>query len=580
MYWSEGGMGNFGLRRQSRRLGCAGGKRRLCRRSPYGLLLLLLILAIPLFAEDFGPLTLTIESPMSSGSRVGAYVERAFVIVNRSAEPRDVRLSILMSSKAASYAVRTLKLPGRATQRVVMTWPVIDRGSMHLSVEVDGRGYPPQPLPDERWDDYEGRPVLISPALDDVAMQKKLPSGSDIVFRRASSSTPAWSTSWLAYDRFGGVVVTRQEWAEAPAPVQAAILRWVRCGGLLTIVPRANGGDDDAVVRLRTTYLGFGRILDSNNDITRFPPTMMENLQRDWARVPVGGKEEAVRSSVGSLLGDARVPTGLLLWFLIAFAVVAGPVSLAMLAKKNRRIWIFWSVPAAGVAASLFIVLVTLASEGVHSVSRVRGLTYLDEVAGEATTLAWAGFYCTFPPDGTLRFDGDTEVRPASFTGGVTVDLGDGQHFAGLIGSRVASFIALRRSEPRRERMVFRMEHGSLTAVNGLGAPVSALRVMMPDGGVWAGSNLAAGAKQVLTPRGRPASAAPESVAKILSERSYWEALPEVKSEGQESPLRPGMYMATLASNPFVEFPLGRGREATSSGVVIGMMRGEGGDAR
>src|SRR4029077_1558861 len=114
---------------------------------------------------------------------------------------------------------------------VVMTWPVIERASMNLQVTVDGRTYPPQRLPDEHWDEYEGRPILISPALDDVAMQKKITSGSQLIFRRASASTTAWSTSWLAYDRFAGVVVTRAEWAEAPAAVQAAVLRWVRCGG-------------------------------------------------------------------------------------------------------------------------------------------------------------------------------------------------------------------------------------------------------------------------------------------------------------------------------------------------------------
>jgi hypothetical protein len=545
------------------------------------LLLLVLFCANSLAAEDYGVVSVQVEPTMSGGSRVGAYAERAFVLVNRSADPRDVRLSILMSGRRNNYAVRSVKLGARATQRVVLTWPILDRDSLSLLVTVDGRSYPARRLPDDRWDEYGGRAILISPDLDDIALQKTLTPGSEVYFRRASTTTRDWSTSWLAYDRFAGVVVTQSEWAEAPTAVQAAILRWVRCGGLLTIVPRAGGGSEDAEVRIGTTYLGFGRILDSNSDISRFSPSLITSFQRDWFRVHMGGpRQEAVRSSAASLLGDRRVPTRLLLWFLIAFAVAVGPISLWQLARRNRRIWIFWTVPAAGLVASVFLVGVTLASEGIHTVSRIRGLTYLDEVAGEATTLASAGFYCTFPPDGTLRFDGETEVSPSMSVNGVTVDLTDGQRFAGLIGSRVPSFIALRRSEPRRERVLFRSGLDGVTAVNGLGAPIAHLRVMMPDGVVWYGGDLPPGGRQLLRRSDGQVPGTVDALSKVLAEGSSWEELPEGLPAFAYRVLRPGTYVATLSSNPFVELPLGRGREATTSGVVIGQMRGEGGDAR
>ena len=41
-----------------------------------------------------------------------------------------------------------------------------------------------------------------------------------------------------------------------------------------------------------------------------------------------------------------------------------------------------------------------------------------------------------------------------------------------------------------------------------------------------------------------------------------------------------GMYVATLRTSPFMEMPLGKGRESKSSGVVIGLMKQESGDAR
>jgi hypothetical protein len=114
-------------------------------------------------------------------------------------------------------------------------------------------------------------------------------------------------------------------------------------------------------------------------------------------------------------------------------------------------------------------------------------------------------------------------------------------------------------------------------AVNGLGAPITELQVMMSDGGVWFGRNLDPGARQVLVRTRTQAPAPADAVAAILSGRTYWESLPDAATKDTSNLLRPGMYLATLSSNPFVEFPLGHGRETTSSGVVIGHMRGEGG---
>lgn len=549
------------------------------------LLLLLALVAASGQAADFGPIRVIPEPPLAPGVRPGSYVERVFTITNDSADAHEVRITIVPTQPESDQplVVRTLKIGPRTAQRVSMLWLVTMRNPMGARITVDGKTFNQRlNLSEVGYYEYYQRSVLTGRSLDEVVLQKAMMSSSPSAYRQfdfqRSTLPPAeWSSRWLAYDRFSGIIMSRRDWSELPAAVQAAVVRWVRCGGVLLFVPGPEG-DAKENPKVAITYAGFGRVLESNRTLPSLTPNLAQYIREAFLATPIGREPEygVTRSDAGALLGSQKVPTSTLFWCLMLFAVIAGPVALIILAKKNLRVWIFGIVPAGGILLSIAIVVITLLSEGIHTISRLRSVTLLDEVAGEATTLGRAGFYCTFPQDERIRFDGDSEIIPLGHWPALRADLTDGQRLSGAVGSRVPTFYNLRRSEPRRERIIFRESPTSLSALNGLGATIMELRVTMPDGRSWHARNIAPGAQQVLErvpPPVRFADAA--ALSQLIEGTPSGEAIADRVAGEAGSVMRPGMYIATLATSPFTEQPLGRNKESRSTGVVIGLMKGE-----
>ncbi len=538
-------------------------------------------------ATDFGPITISVDPPMTGGLRAGAYAERTFTVTNESLEPHLVRLMIAEGDEKSHLVSRTLTVGSRMTQRVSMAWLVTGRNLIALSVDVDGKSFRRTlPLADDGYTDSDERTILLGRSLDEVAVKDALHAinGSSsevtVVPRRASVDPAHWSTRWLAYDRYSSVVVSRHDWDELPPAVQAGVGRWVRAGGVLTIVPGHNL-DEPGIAKITTTHLGFGRIHESSKNIELLPSKLLDFLHQSWLRVPLGGEPDySPRTDAGTLLGKQKVPTSIIFWSLLAFAILFGPVTLGVLARKNLRVWIFAIVPVAGVIASIAIVGVTLASEGIRDVARIRAVTLIDETAGEATTVGSVGFYCTFPPDGRVRFDGESELRGPALWRDREVDLTDGQRFKGLIEGRVPTYFTIRKSEPRRERVEFRSDSDGVVAVNALGAAIDLLDVAMPNGKCYRGRHVPAGAQVRLQPVPAPEKfATADAAGMAMSDSGGWEGLADRIASGSSSLLRPGVYLASIDAAPFVELPLGPRVENHISEVVVGQMKAEGGDA-
>src|SRR5205085_10307058 len=138
---------------------------------------------------------------------------------------------------------------------------------------------------------------------------------------------------------------------------------------------------------------------------------------------------------------------------MLGFAVPIGPVNMIVLARKNRRLWLLWTVPAISLVTCLAVFGYMLAAEGWQGHRRVAALTRPDGPSHRATTLAWAGFYSPLTPGDGLHFSQDTEVAPQSATefrygrrGGNahTLDWGQDQHLArGWVQPRVPAHFML-----------------------------------------------------------------------------------------------------------------------------------------
>jgi hypothetical protein len=132
------------------------------------------------------------------------------------------------------------------------------------------------------------------------------------------------------------------------------------------------------------------------------------------------------------------------------------------------------------------------------------------------------------------------------------IDWTEDQHLAsGWITARVPAHFAIRKSEPRRERLNVRREAGAISVVNGLGAEIRQLWWAERDGKVYSAENVQAGAKASLKltelrTRGEVAG---------LREafRANWEDQIKQYSQAPLETLEAGCYLAVLDSSPFLE---------------------------
>ncbi len=300
-------------------------------------------------------------------------------------------------------------------------------------------------------------------------------SGGAVAFLRSESTVAEWSTNWLGYTCYDVVLVTETEAAAMPADVLQALRRYVETGGVVLVyvvevrgkatdfrraMPEAlrdpGAGTDESLF-----HVGFG----TTRVFANFWPTDSSLTVSKEPTVP-GDKNVKVA-------GEFNVPVRGLLILVILFAVGIGPVNLWLLSRRQKRMWLWWNVPAVSVLTCLAVFAYSLFSEGFTGRGRTVVLTLLDENAHHATTIGYASFYCPLAPSDGLRFSYDTEVTPLHASTGydfdpysyrrsyrrqegraMTIDWTNDQHLeSGWVASRVPAYFAVRKSETRRERL-------------------------------------------------------------------------------------------------------------------------------
>ncbi len=562
---------------------------RRARRSPAAgetpaLLLFLLLFALSAHADNFGPINVLALQSLGDAANAG-YNVRRFDIENPTHDSHKVTLTIVVNGygmRSELHTSRTFTAPAGST--ITVEIPEQMQGwapSRELAVEVDGRHRGPDMKLPTTGSGERGMQILLSPSFTDTVlreqMKKRGPSPNSCEFIRSEVPIRQWSTNWLAYTPFVGVAMTTAEWAELPAATQLGVQRWVRSGGTLLIAgaPLTLPGVktiERNVPGYTENNLAFGRVFLVSTPIDAAPEPLFDALSGSWQ----GSQQMTTTTSspmeLLPLLGSSRVPVAAMFTLLIVFAVSSGPISLFMHAKKNRRLWIFWSMPAAALIASAGIVLASLASEGWQRVMKSSSITYLDENSGEATTIGVIGFYATLPPNGEIRFSPDTEFR--LFGDSVhleEVDATDGQKLSGWVDSRVSTYFAFRKNEHRRERLSVQTRNGQLVAVNGFGSRISTLWLVADDGTVYRSDKIEPGAESAL--HVAQSDRLNEVQPVWLGSPDAWVNYPSRWAAEPASMLRRGGYIAVLDSSPFVERALEHPRTTSTNGVVLGVLK-------
>jgi hypothetical protein len=409
---------------------------------------------------------------------------------------------------------------------------------------------------------------------------------------RDESPAANWSDSWLGYSGYDGVVVTSQEMAGMPAEVSSALWRYAECGGTLLIigpweVPHPWRQRVLKSAPLTTYYAGFGQCIVTGavdpKSLTSaqwsYLKEAFETTQKPWKATPL---DSEARNRLFPVADNVGVPVRGLFLMMLLFVVLIGPVNLFVLARKKKKMWLYWTAPLISLVTCLAVSAYSILSEGWYGRARTQAFTILDEGSHRASTIGWTAFYTPLAPGDGLHFSYETEVSPQTerhyyYGGGEavfkSVDWTGDQHLeTGWVTARTPAHFMIRRTEIRRERiLVNKGADGSLSVVNGLGARVKALWVAEKDGKMYEATDIEAGATALLRPSqpSRPPAVAFDTLRKAYADD--WVRFARFSAPPSDW-LNPGTYFALLDSCPFVEEGL-RVDDRKAEAVVFGIMK-------
>ena len=414
---------------------------------------------------------------------------------------------------------------------------------------------------------------------DNSAQASSYSSGSSradtIESLRAELPVTDWSENWLAYTPFDAMVLNAADFNSMPSGVFAAIGNYLQAGGNVFVF-----GPGDLPQTWRSTQktlsvdgveyhpgLGTCFVSPTKNFSTLDPKTLqwlrstVNNAAHYWTALPDNANSA---NAAFPIVKNVKIPVRGMVFIMLAFVILIGPVNIILLNRSKRRTWMLWTVPAISFAITLLVFTYSLLREGITPDIRITGLTVLDQASHHAATVGATAFYCPLTPNGGLRFDYDTEATPLVYVGydrsggsGREVDWTQTQQFRrGWVSARVPAYFHLRKSETRRERLEVENHAGQWDAVNGLGAPIKSLWFANAGGKIYQARDIAAGQKAGLRAAGGlPVSNG--SGAEGLLQVIGFATKTDVLGDNVKKYLLPGTYIAELDGNPFIENALG-----------------------
>jgi hypothetical protein len=427
---------------------------------------------------------------------------------------------------------------------------------------------------------------------------------------RADAPPATWSTNWLSYSRYDGIVLTAEDLDDlvragaAGHAVRSALWQYVETGGSLTVFgpgpvslptgwkrfPERSG--DWAIYRG-----GFGEcVVTSDRNFADWHDDHWERVGEERAAARWTKLEESWRQtgSVWSgshglselnrdfpVVDDLGVPVRSLFVLMILFSLGIGPVNLWLLSRARRKLWLLWTVPLISLCTCVAVFGYMVLAEGWQGHARVESVTLLDQSDAEprASTLGRCALYSPITPGDGLRFSLATEITPLALdrhdggSGPRTLEWAGDQHLArGWLTARVPAYFLLRKSEVRRERVtISKGPGGALTLLNALGADIRALWYADEKGRIYKSGPVSAGAQASLSATGSAVLPQPPNYREKFY-RAVSTGLGLGKKLPPEEVLTRRTYLAELDSTPFLETGLRGARVRPSRSLVLGVL--------
>ena len=408
---------------------------------------------------------------------------------------------------------------------------------------------------------------------------------------RSELEASGWSESWLAFTCFDLVVMSRADLAAMTAAQQGALWSYVESGGGLAVLgltelPKAwqsSAGRTVNSVRTIKVSAGFGQCLLLNvpsvTALDRAQVDVLRDVARESGQVWQSMPNEGGANTEFPVIEDARIPVRGIVFIMLAFILVVGPVNIFLCARANNRIAMLWTIPLISFVTCAIVFGYSLMSEGITPTTRTEAVTFLDQAAHRATTLARQAFYAPLTPGDGLRYSHDTEVTPLvdvnRYNGGNSreLELSQSQRLTrGWISARVPAHFALRKSETRRERLTMqKLPDGRVTVVNGLGADIQTLWLRDDKGRPFKGEGLKAG-QNVALHSDDFVSSSSSTISLAGLYQGSWVAAHDALVGNSSASVRPGTYLAVMDQAPFIETGLAKPGKARARQTIIGVL--------
>lgn len=538
--------------------------------------------------------------PVFSGKIINGYSFYSIIATNNSGEEREIRLTMRTTySSELEQISRKFKLSNGETRVESLFFPMMSFSSDGMKVEVDG-----VPIRDKVFpyvsiypDYYRKKQALVDNRLARSEFESVFGSSRsgpyDLEMCQFEGGVDQLDSRWLFYSRFDALVFYADSLAKMSNEIRAGIFDYIRAGGRMLVLGDFQPPEDFKPGRLNNIAgvssfkgftSGFGKLICVAADTLTTVATASGNPFPDLVDEPLG--RVSGRSTFPLRFHDTELANVSVQWLMIviyAFAFLIGPVNVYVLHKIGRKIWVFWTVPLASAVCCFFIFTYYWIFESSQLLVKKQALTFLDERSNRAITLANMAVFSSSSRSEGFKFSFDTEVRPTfersyrSNDGGKIINLDDDQRFAeGWIRPKVPRYLHMRSVQRRRERLTVEGSGSDLQVLNGLGADIKVVYVMMPDGKAYECNNLKSGSRGPLNLAMRFHGSKKHVGSKEMVEVFSREWYDEYRGlyQNPERVLQPGMYIAQLDGTPFMEKQTFENAGSQEDSVVVGIMGG------
>ncbi|MEM1008971.1 MAG: hypothetical protein AAGJ35_08180, partial [Myxococcota bacterium] len=271
---------------------------------------------------------------------------------------------------------------------------------------------------------------------------------------------------------------------------------------------------------------------------------------------------------------NLSVPIRSFFLLILLFCILAGPLNFWVASKRKQRIAILWTVPLLALITSMGIFLYAMWSEGWSGYERSKVFALLDQGHQRALVFGWHGFYAPWPPRDGLHYDRATLLQPQfEFTRERQSSMrwDRDQHLQpGWILSRIPLHFRLKKTETRRERMLFSRKNGHVYVSNGLGKTVERLWFADRARRVYVGAEIQAGQTVRLKRTSKIAFAQKNRMRQVFTEHN-WEQISTPLTTTPEAFLERRSYIAGLRQPMFLK-PTSSMRYQKHTTIVYGRL--------